>query len=288
MLLSAACQRPEAQSAPSGPTRVSIAADGATLIGDIYMPDRIGRGGVPGVAVVHGSGTMPREVYRQMVGPLNEMGIAVIVYDKRGVGESTGTYNGVGTADSIFALGQLADDASRAAKVLAAHPGVDAKRVGLIGASQAGWIMPLAATRDRAISFLVVISGPAVTVGYEILHGRLTNELNPSAATVAPQEAESRLKAFSGPYGYDPAPTLTALTTPTLWLMGDRDINLPLRETIEALNALPQIGTGVITLIRYPEGNHELARPDRSGMLYWDDVRAWLTKRGILAANRRP
>ncbi|HUR21996.1 MAG TPA: alpha/beta fold hydrolase, partial [Vicinamibacterales bacterium] len=282
VLLSIACQQPEAQTVSSGPVRVSIASDNATLVGDIYMPDRIPRGGVPGVAVVHGSGTMPRSMNRYVVGPLNAMGIAVLIYDKRGVGESTGTYSGVGTADSIEALGQLARDASNAAKVLAGHRGVDPKRIGLIGASQAGWIMPLAAAHDAGISFLIVISGPAVSVGYEILHGRLTNELNPSAATVPPEEAERRPKAFSGPYGYDPAPTLAALKTPTLWLMGDLDINLPLKETIAALKALPQISTGVLTLIQYPEGNHQLSRPDGSRVPYWDDVRAWLLKREII------
>jgi dipeptidyl aminopeptidase/acylaminoacyl peptidase len=282
VLLSLACRQPEAQSAPSGPVRVSIESDGATLAGDIHMPDQIPRGGVPGVAVVHGSGTMPRAMQRYLVGPLNAMGVAVLVYDKRGVGESTGTYRNIGTANSIEDLGQLARDASSAAKVLASHRGVNPKRIGLVGASQAGWIMPIAAAHDPGLSFLVVISGPAVSVGYEILHGRLTNELNPSAPVVAPREAERQLKAFSGPHGYDPGPTLAALKTPTLWLMGDRDINLPLKETIEALNALPQISTGVLTLIRYPDGNHQLARPDGSRVPYWDDVRAWLTKRGIV------
>lgn len=281
-LLSIACQQPEAQSAPTGPTRVSIESDGATLAGDIFMPNHSPSAGVPGVAVVHGSGTMPRAMQRYVVGPLNGMGVAVLVYDKRGVGESTGTYRNIGTGNSIEALGQLARDASSAAKVLASHRGVDPKRIGLIGASQAGWIMPIAASRDPRISFLVVISGPAVSVGYEIFHGRLTNELNPSAAVVEPREAERQLKSFSGPHGYDPGPTLAALTTPTLWLMGDRDINLPLKETIEALNALPQMGTGVLTLIRYPDGDHQLARPDRSRVPYWDDVRTWLTKRGIV------
>ena len=282
MLLSLACQQPEAQPAPSGPARVSIKSGDATLAGDIYMPDHIPPGGVPGVAVVHGSGKTTRSMNRYIVGPLNAMGVAVLVYDKRGVGESTGTYSNIGTGNSVEDLGQLADDASGAARALASHRGVDPKRIGLIGASQAGWIMPIAASRDSGISFLVVISGPAVSVGYEILHGRLTNELNPSAAVVEPKEAERQLKAFSGPHGYDPAPTLAALTTPTLWLMGDRDINLPLKETIAALSVLPQISTGVLTLIQYPDGDHQLARPDRSRVPYFDDVRAWLTKRGII------
>jgi len=282
VLLSAACQQPEAQSAPAGPARVSIENDGATLAGDIYMPDRITRGGVPGVAVVHGSGTMPRAMHRYLVRPLNAMGVAVLVYDKRGVGESTGTYRNIGTGNSIEALGQLAGDASSAAKVLASHRGVDPKRIGLIGASQAGWIMPISASHDAGISFLVVISGPAVSVGYEILHGRLTNELNPSAATVPPEEAERQLKAFSGPHGYDPAPTLAALKTPTLWLMGGKDINLPAKESVDALKALPQISDGVLTLIEYPDGDHSLFNRDRGGALYWDDVRAWLLKREIV------
>jgi dipeptidyl aminopeptidase/acylaminoacyl peptidase len=282
VLLSIACEQPEALSAPSGPTRVSIVSDGDTLVGDIYMPDRRPRGGVPGVAIVHGSGTMPRSSHRFYIEPLNAMGIAVLVYDKRGVGESGGTYSPVGTADSIASIGQLARDASNAAKVLASHRGVDPKRIGLIGASQAGWIMPLAATHDPALSFLVVISGPAVTVGYEILHGRLTNELNPSAATVPPEDVARRLKTFAGPFGYDPAPTLATLKTPTLWLMGDRDINLPLKETIDALKALPQTSNGVITLIRYPEGDHSLFNRELGRALYWDDVRAWLTKHNIV------
>ena len=281
-MLSVGCQQPEAQSAPAGPVRVFIQADGATLAGDIYMPDRIPRAGVPGVAVVHGSGTMPRDRHRYLVRPLNAMGVAVLVYDKRGVGESTGTYHNIGTGNSIEALGQLAGDASSAAKVLAAHRGVDPKRIGLIGQSQAGWIMPLAASRDPGLSFLVVISGPAVSVGYEILHGRLTNELNPSAATVSPEEAERQLKAFAGPHGYDPAPTLAALKAPTLWLMGDLDINLPVKETIEALNALPQTSNGVITLIRYPNGDHSLFNRELGRALYWDDVREWLTKHAII------
>jgi dipeptidyl aminopeptidase/acylaminoacyl peptidase len=286
LLLTVACSHPEAQQpAPSGPVRVSVDTDGATLVGDIYMPAQRPRGGVPGVAVVHGSGRTTRNMHRYIVGPLNDMGVAVLVYDKRGVGESTGTFSNVGTADSVQSLGQLAADASRMAKVLAAHRGVDPKRVGLIGASQAGWIMPIAAARNTGISFLVIISGPAVSVGYEILHGRLTNELNPSAATVPPEEAERRLKAFNGPHGYDPAPTLAALKTPTLWLMGGKDINLPLKETLEALKALPQTSSGVLTLIEYPDGDHSLSRPDRSRVPYWDDVRAWLQRRGLLSKS---
>jgi dipeptidyl aminopeptidase/acylaminoacyl peptidase len=225
---------------------------------------------------------MTRQMARYVVGPMNAMGVAVLAYDKRGVGDSTGNYFSVGTANSVEGLGRLADDASRAAKVLASHKGVDPTRVGLMGQSQAGWIIPIAALHDPGLSFSIIVSGPAVSVGYEILHGRLTNELNPSAATVSAEEAARQLKAFTGPHGYDPIPTLNALKTPTLWLMGDRDINLPLKETVEALQKLPQTSNGVLTLIRYPEGDHGLFRPDHTREPYFEDIRAWLQKRGIL------
>ena len=280
--LSVACQQSEARSVPAGPVPVSIQAEGATLVGDIHMPDVVPRKGVPGVAVVHGSGRMTRQMGRYVVGPMNAMGVAVLAYDKRGVGDSTGDYFSVGTVNSVEGLGRLADDASRAAKVLASHKGVDPKRVGLLGQSQAGWIIPIAASRDPGLSFSIIVSGPAVSVGYEILHGRLTNELNPSAATVSPEEAVRQLEAFTGPHGYDPVPTLSALKTPTLWLMGDRDINLPLKETVEALQKLPQTSNGVLTLIRYPEGDHGLFRPDHTREPYFEDIRAWLQKRGVL------
>ena len=57
----------------------------------------------------------------------------------------------------------LARDAAAAARFLAKQPGIDPRRVGLAGQSQAGWIPPLAAAREPAIRFLLMFSGPAVT-----------------------------------------------------------------------------------------------------------------------------
>ena len=68
----------------------------------------------------------------------------------------------------------------------AADPEVDATRIGFFGASQAGWIIPLAAelTRTRP-RFHVILSGNAVSTGVEQYYSDLTGD-----GTRAPQLAD--------------------------------------------------------------------------------------------------
>ena len=88
-------------------------------------------------------------------------GLAVLAYDKRGVGQSGGTYPG--ESPHPFTIDTLARDAEAAVHFLATRPEIDHDRIGLAGHSQAGWIIPLAASREPAVRFAVVFSGPAVT-----------------------------------------------------------------------------------------------------------------------------
>ena len=53
-----------------------------------------------------------------------------------------------------------------------------------------------------------------------------------------------------------PTETLRRLHTETLWIMGDRDENLPLPETLRALAALPAKESGLLTLVRFAEADH--------------------------------
>lgn len=85
-------------------------------------------------------------------------GVAVLAYDKRGIGQSGGQYPGESPTEDTIDV--LARDAAAAARFLAAQPEIDPARVGLAGHSQAGWIMPLAHTREPALHELI---GPAVT-----------------------------------------------------------------------------------------------------------------------------
>ena len=94
--------------------------------------------------------------------------------------------SGAGTHSADALLRRLAADAAAAFNELAADPEVDTTRIGFFGASQAGWIIPLAAelTRTRP-RFHVILSGNAVSTGVEQYYSDLTGD-----GTRAPQVAD--------------------------------------------------------------------------------------------------
>ena len=78
----------------------------------------------------------------------SSLGYVVLTYDKRGVGASKGVYQEFPSDRNVE---NLAGDAIGAVRVLAARKDVDPSRVGLVGASQAGWIIPRAAARSPLV-----------------------------------------------------------------------------------------------------------------------------------------
>jgi pimeloyl-ACP methyl ester carboxylesterase len=138
----------------------------ARLSYQLDLPAR--RGDVPAVVIGHGSGRVAKEHCRSLASGFLERGFATLCYDKRGVGHSSGEYASVGprNADRMFDL--LAEDMAAGVRFLRSQHGIDVTRVGLAGVSQAGWIIPLAATRTRP-AFMIILSGPTV-VGEEIFY----------------------------------------------------------------------------------------------------------------------
>ncbi len=97
----------------------------------------------PAIILVHGSGAENRETILPFARFLVRRGIAVLGYDKRGVGGSTGDWNTASFDD-------LAGDVVAAFEYLKSRSDIDRAQIGLLGVSQAGWIMPLAAApRER-------------------------------------------------------------------------------------------------------------------------------------------
>ena len=129
------------------------------------LPARSGR--VPAVVFGHGSGQLDKTSCRFLAGGFQQRGFATLCFDKRGVGQSGGEYVNVGTADSERVFAELAGDIAAGVRFLRRHPQIDGSRIGLAGASQAGWIVPLAATMARP-AFMILLVGPAVSVGEEI------------------------------------------------------------------------------------------------------------------------
>jgi pimeloyl-ACP methyl ester carboxylesterase len=184
----------------------------ATLAGTLTVPP--GDGPHPADVYVSGSGDTLREESHWLDGLFVSRGIAVLAYDKRGVGQSGGVYTGDLATDETIAT--LAGDAAAAARFVAAQQGIDRARVGFYGLSQGGWIIPQATVRANGVaSWALVESGPTVTQGESDNYAGLAGNM-PLA------EAEKQARAL-GPSGYDPVPLIRRLTTPVLWLYGGQD-----------------------------------------------------------------
>jgi len=271
---------------------VQIAVDdGVILQGTISKP-RWSRKPVPGVVVVHGSGPLTRNHLAGDVRRLVRRGFAVLAYDKRGAGASSGMYLQSASTPPAVLLRRLAADAAAAFDQLAAEPEVDTTRLGFFGASQAGWIIPLAAELTHARArFHILLSGPAVSTAVEQYYSDLTGDGTPPARVTDRAEVERLTLAFRGDPGFDPAPVLQLSRVPTLWLLGDRDESVPTFASVRVLDSLRATGNNRHTVIRYAHADHHL-RDVATGdaVPIWDDMMAWLEHLppGCLAAESAP
>jgi pimeloyl-ACP methyl ester carboxylesterase len=171
-----------------------------------------------------------------MANHFNRFGVAVLAYDKRGVGESGGVYVGRENG-SERNLTLLARDAAAGVAFVRAQPAIDQSQIGLWGVSQAGWIVPMAAVFDGEVAFTVLISGPTVTVGEENYYSDLTHDSSAGLAELDMDEV-SRLLTERGPFGFDPRPYLEKMDMPGLWLLGSADESIPIPETVAILDDL--------------------------------------------------
>lgn len=128
---------------------------GAELHGTLYRPAVFWR--VPAVVVFHAAQVPEADaaLYVHLRQGLPAIGIAVLVFDRRGTGASTGKRN--------VSYETFADDGVAGARAIALIPAIDPKRIGYWGLSQGGWLAAFAAERDPQAAFAVCISAPLVT-----------------------------------------------------------------------------------------------------------------------------
>ena len=133
-------------------SETTFAGDGGTrLAGRLVMP--AGDAEVPLVVLVHGAEHDSARTWDFMQRQLPAEGVAAFVYDKRGTGDSGGSY----TQDYSV----LANDAVAAMREARRMAGERVVRAGFRGGSQGGWVAPLAATRTH-VDFVIVGYGLAV------------------------------------------------------------------------------------------------------------------------------
>ena len=193
-----------------------------------------GAGPFPAAVMVHGSGPANREEFQTFTAYLASQGVAVLAGDKRGIGQSTGTYPGERASESTIAV--LARDAEAEIRFVAALPQIDRARLGLFGDSQAGWIIPVAADHEHAVRWALPLVGPTVTAG-ESRHVGVARGQEPGPAE-RHARADARAGAHVGPNGVDPKPALAKLDIPVFWVYGDDDRNVPTELCVESLQKL--------------------------------------------------
>ena len=261
-----------------------VADDGVTLRGTISLP-RWRTKPVPGVVLVHGSGPLTRGHVVGDVRELVQRGFAVLAYDKRGAGASSGEYLRMSGDSANVVLRRLVADAALAFDRLATDPDVDATRLGFFGASQAGWIIPVAAELTRTPPrFHVILSGPAVSTGVEQYYSDLTGDGMRRPRIADRAEVERLVLGFDGDPGFDHAPVLLASRVPTLWLLGDRDESVPAFASVRALDSIRAAGNDRHTVIRYANANHALRDVGTDAPVpIWDDMLGWLGQIGVAA-----
>jgi hypothetical protein len=123
------------------------AADDARLEGTLYLPPAPGP--YPVMILHHGSHRWSHDPWNPWYTRLTESGVAVLSYDKRGVGRSEGECCPFRDPD-YFPL--LASDLIGAARAIAQHPDVAPARIGLYGLSQGGWVVLIAAAMATGVA----------------------------------------------------------------------------------------------------------------------------------------
>jgi pimeloyl-ACP methyl ester carboxylesterase len=218
---------------------VEFKSQGATLSGTVFLPPR------PAFAAlvwVDGAGQTRRNPGLAQV--LARRGIAVMTYDKRGVGKSGGVYAGpeVGTNNvSAENLALLSEDAAAALHALRQEKALRKVPLGFLGGSQAGWIIPVAALKRREARFMLFWSGAVETSHENLLFEQTAAADADFWRHHTPDDARRIMNGVVDDLKwavFDPSPSLARLEIPGHWIFGGRDRNVDVHLSIARLDAL--------------------------------------------------
>lgn len=265
------------------------------LAGTLYLPRS--QGPHAAAVFIHGSGPEARGEYAYYAQRFARAGVAGLVYDKRGVGESSGKlyqtdYQG------------YAADGAAAFRALRSRSDIHENAIGFVGFSEGEWTAPLAVDMAGDAAFLAVVGAsgisPAEQVNAEIAirlrsrgysreeiakalklnervfeyqrtgqgAGPLRADLEAASNEPWFRDAEDIPEEIypKGDYAwwrsvmdFDPRPVWKRVSIPVLLLKGERDSHSPadLART-EITSALAQGGNDNVNFILISSGDHML------------------------------
>ena len=274
------------------------AKEGNTLTGTLTIPE--GDGPFPAMVLVSGSGQQNRDEELMNHRPfwviadyMARQGIAVLRYDDRGIGGSTGEVQNATSLDFSY-------DAEAAFDYLRSQKLIDASRVGILGHSEGGIINFMVSARRPEVAFLVSLAGPAVN-GIELLIAQgealnrasgMTDEMIAFSSTASRQmydiieassdreEADSLLRHLVKGWGYnetlteqtvgqlispwmyyflkyDPTEAIVKTSCPALLLNGSKDLQVIASQNLPAYEKLiTEHGKTNLTLREMLDLNH--------------------------------
>jgi len=283
---------------------------GVSIAGTLTLPK--GAGPFPAALLIPGSGPHDRDEalanhrpFLVLADHLTRKGIAVLRYDKRGIGKSTGSADKATTLD-------LAADAQAALAYLKTRKEIDPARLALVGHSEGAMIAPLIASRTKDAAWVVLLAAPATKGEDTLLHqseliGRagglsddqleaslnfdhaayelvraetdtatLNQKLNDLvqgsglAAAMPPTVLEPQLRMMESPWfrfflDYDPLPNLKALKVPVLALYGQKDLQVPVKPNLALLKQALQDSGNADADVRELPGLNHLFQHAYSG-----------------------
>ena len=258
-----------------------------SLAGTLTLPP--GPGPFPAAVLIAGSGPQDRDEavaghrpFLVLADYLTRKGIAVLRYDKRGIGKSTGNFDQATTED-------FASDAAAALAYLKSQKEIDSKRIGLIGHSEGGIIAPLIASRSSDVAWMVLLAAPGLkgedvmllqselilkTAGFDddriakardfsrqsyllarketdpaALEAKLTDLVDSTgmSTTLPPTTLKPQARMMSSPWfrfflDYDPVPALKKTECPVLALNGGEDLQMAPKENLAQIQKALQEG----------------------------------------------
>ena len=269
-----------------------------TLAGSLIVPATPGRHSA--VIFIHGSGAEGRFASRFLAMRLVERGVAALIFDKRGVGKSTGDWR-------TATIDDLAGDAIAGIDFLRNEPGIDPRRIGVHGHSQGGTIAPMIAARSSNVAFVVASSASGVptdsTEIYSLLntvyaragtardsadarayvseivrvayHGTSRTRLDSLVAKdkgqpwyFAPPAADASYWSFSKAFNqFKPLDWWRQVRVPVLLIYGSADQRVPARVSAERITGALSAGNPSIDLtVRIlPGADHTFRLPPGAG-----------------------